>query len=455
MSKGVAHMRPAGCAPVSSEPVAQVMLPPPEEDIPEQIKYYHTLQQPEVGGRTPMFKPPALDPNAVYGVKTVADPNDSAGPLINPPKISRFEEALLNSKKPVRKVELADRAHREGIVASGMAFGDASEHGGTAAECIRPEVSPEAIAADEEAQVTLYRRSHGSYGPGEQVQRGYDGGFDKAAVCGMPTPQDTRGSGVAKTLRWSSSFGPPALVTAGQRAHANGLPPPVAVTDDNTVFGVVTKPIGDTVGALIATAGPAEDDAALREQVRSLLTPSTAAKLGLLEDEFMAADATQTGVVPAAVAQELCKAHLSHDLGPRALDDLLSAATADGGVDWTALMDIVRPPVTPSADDFPCGIATIRKDLPAPSFTSVTETRNFGDQGGAGTVITPTLYTTRGLPPTAVQGGRNKDDIKRIFETAGLNGSVEFETVWARATELANADMVSVETFKEALVQLA
>ena len=116
-------------------------------------------------------------------------------------------------------------------------------------------------------------------------------------------------------------------------------------------------------------------------------------------------------------------------------------------------MDIVRPPpMASTAEMRPCGTSTIRTDLPAPSFVSVTETRNFGDQGGAGRVINPSLFTTRGVTDRAVVNGKEKEELRLIFETAGLQEDNDFEAVWEKATQLAQSDLVSIETFQQALM---
>lgn len=360
---------------------------------------------------------------------------------------------MRDAKKPVLKSTALAEEHKTKLITSDLAFGEPSEHGGSAAECVNPDVSRAEIEALHQSQAELYRKSHGSYLPGEQVERGYNGGFDKTAVCGVPTPQDMRGGGVAKTLRWTSTTQQPPLVSSLQKDHAEGPPKPAAVQDPNTVYGIVTRPIGDTVNTLIKTAGSAEDSAALREQIQSIVKPTTIAKLSQLDDEFVAADEAQTGTVPESVARELCGTHVS-ELGPRILDTLLEKCTTEpGSVDWTYLMDLLRPPVPMMADDArPCGTSTIRTDLTAPKFVSVTETRNFGDQGTAKLVVNPTRYTALGVAETKVVNGRTKDELKLIFETAGLQQSHDFEEVWAKATTLSKSELVSVEVFQQALM---
>eukprot|EP00038_Savillea_parva_P019860 m.29360 g.29360 ORF g.29360 m.29360 type:complete len:458 (+) comp4587_c0_seq1:146-1519(+) len=437
-----------------SESAAALMRGFPEKEIPENVKFYQTRRNPNVGERTVLIKSAPIPTDAVYGVKTQVNLSESAGSLINPPPPSKFEQALANAKHPTLKADrLADELKAK-LVASGEAFGEPSDHGGTAAECVNPSVPPEQIEADEQARVTLYRKTHGAYGPGEQVNRGYKGHFEPNAVCGVPTPQDTRGGGVAKTMKWSSPKQPTAIVSATRRKHSDGPEKPAAVQDPNTVFGIVTRPMGDTVDGLIRTAGPAEDDSALRDRVRSILTPDSVAHLNVLEDNFAAADESESGTVPDAVARELCTTHLP-ELGPRAVQELLDASAGSDAdtIDWTVLMDIVRPPpMASSAEMRPCGTSTIRTDLPAPSFVSVTETRNFGDQGGAGRVINPSLFTTRGVTDRAVVNGKEKEELRLIFETAGLQEDNDFEAVWEKATQLAQSDLVSIETFQQALM---
>jgi hypothetical protein len=84
---------------------------------------------------------------------------------------------------------------------------------------------------------------------------------------------------------------------------------------------------------------------------------------------------------------------------------------------------------------------------------SVTEQRNFGNQGNAGLMVNPSVYTTRGLSEKSVVGGKTKAELELIFKTAGLQGTHDFEEVWAKATAVSkSSELVSVEVFQQALM---
>ena len=65
---------------------------------------------------------------------------------------------------------------------------------------------------------------------------------------------------------------------------------------------------------------------------------------------------------------------------------------------------------------------------------------------------TRSLYTTRGLSERAVTGGREVEEMRKIFETAGLGATHDFDTVWEKAVDLAGGGPVNVAIFQEALM---
>lgn len=110
--------------------------------------------------RSPVNSPP-LPSGAVYGVKS--SKAEAAAPLINPPKLSAFEEARLKAQQPELKSTRLAREHAEKLATSGTVFGTTTRNAnGTAADCIRPNVSAEDLEAEEQASKTLYVKSHRS-----------------------------------------------------------------------------------------------------------------------------------------------------------------------------------------------------------------------------------------------------------------------------------------------------
>ena len=105
--------------------------------------------------------PQPLQPGTVYGVKS--DKAESAAPLINPPKLSAFEEARVRARQPELKSTVLAREHAAKLATSGAAYGTTTLNtGGSAADCIRPNISAEELEAEEQARKALYVKSHGA-----------------------------------------------------------------------------------------------------------------------------------------------------------------------------------------------------------------------------------------------------------------------------------------------------
>jgi hypothetical protein len=162
--------------------------------------------------------------------------------------------------------------------------------------------------------------------------------IDPSLTHGVRTPMDTSGGNVSKTLRWETPSASAHVVTARQRAFADGLARPAALDDPNTTFGVVTAPIGDTVGSLIkttTTAADADATADLRDRVQAQLRPLGATSIGRLENDLAAAAASnhaspQAGAVPATLVKELCTTY-GLGIGSGTLSELLAACSLGGG----------------------------------------------------------------------------------------------------------------------------
>jgi hypothetical protein len=62
------------------------------------------------------------------------------------------------------------------------------------------------------------------------------------------------------------------------------------------------------------------------------------------------------------------------------------------------------------------------------------------------------LYTTRGVSESAVAGGRDVEEMRKIFDMAGFGATHDFDKVWEKAVGLAGGGPVSVAIFQEALM---
>lgn len=95
------------------------------------------------------------------------------------------------------------------------------------------------------------------------------------------------------------------------------------------------------------------------------------------------------------------------------------------------------------------GWPTIRTDILPPARVSVSDTKNYGDQGSVATVLAPSKLTLKGISVRDFSAIRSKGNIKAIFEAAELNKSLDFEAVWAEAA--GEGEAISIADFQATL----
>jgi len=102
----------------------------------------------------------------------------------------------------------------------------------------------------------------------------------------------------------------------------------------------------------------------------------------------------------------------------------------------------------------PCGVLSVRSDLPAPRIRRMGDTVNYGDESDAYGLIQPSVYSQRGVYEEDFFKARDQKDIKRIFDSAGVELSHDmFLKLWSKATEGHKDGSVSVERFRNILDQ--
>ncbi len=101
------------------------------------------------------------------------------------------------------------------------------------------------------------------------------------------------------------------------------------------------------------------------------------------------------------------------------------------------------------------GIASIRNDLIAPEFRKIQDKTNYGNDGSAWSLLTPSIFAQRGIYERDVLRGRPKLEMQTIFKNIGVDLSPsDFERVWNRASSKNPYGEVSVEEFRNALDEL-
>ncbi|XP_072507310.1 EF-hand domain-containing family member B isoform X2 [Notamacropus eugenii] len=102
-----------------------------------------------------------------------------------------------------------------------------------------------------------------------------------------------------------------------------------------------------------------------------------------------------------------------------------------------------------------CGIPTIRSDIPAPRFRSVSNMTDYGDSGTAYTLLHPSIFSEKGVFERDFFKARSKDEIARILRNIGVNLTDEnFEHVWNLASKKHHKGEVCVESVRNVLDEM-
>lgn len=110
------------------------------------------------------------------------------------------------------------------------------------------------------------------------------------------------------------------------------------------------------------------------------------------------------------------------------------------------------------------GVPTVRSDIPAPNIRRVSDRTNYGDELDAHGLLSPSIYTTRGVFESDFFEPRDKLTIKALFTKIGVNMDDEsWEKCWSQGLEYQQQfydknkrfvpanDKVSVECFRMVL----
>lgn len=95
------------------------------------------------------------------------------------------------------------------------------------------------------------------------------------------------------------------------------------------------------------------------------------------------------------------------------------------------------------------GIPTIRNDIPAPEFKKIQDTTNYGTDGTAWSLLSPSVFSHHGIYEKDVLQPRSKETIRKIMSNIGYNLTNEqFESTWNAAKNLNPYGQVSIEEFR-------
>ena len=98
------------------------------------------------------------------------------------------------------------------------------------------------------------------------------------------------------------------------------------------------------------------------------------------------------------------------------------------------------------------GVPSIRHDIVAPAQRSVSDYQNYGDEAGAGQILSPPRFTDGGVGQADFLQARDAAELRDIFAAIGVELSdADFAATYETATKMDPSGLVSVESFRRAL----
>ncbi|XP_067933716.1 EF-hand domain-containing family member B-like [Watersipora subatra] len=101
------------------------------------------------------------------------------------------------------------------------------------------------------------------------------------------------------------------------------------------------------------------------------------------------------------------------------------------------------------------GVPTIRHDLPAPRFKSISDHTNYGDEATSHALVNPSIYSNRGVYEQDFLLPRTREQIRDVFSNVGVQMTLqEFDDIYDEAAKRHPKGNVSVEAFRGILDEI-
>jgi len=442
-----------------------------EESTPPSIVARHQKKtQPAPGVQTWNFNHTVLPASTIFGGRS--DPNTETVPsLLSPAGKTKFGAAVEQAQFPTGRAPLGKARNpkvplHQPPVPGSTVFGITNSFESSTAECMDFPKLPEEL---ERTAKAMYIQSHGAVGPGEQTQRKYTQAFDTNKKFGKPTPHSKEGKSLKSAMHWindSRAAKVTPLISSAARDYADRYEAPLGAPyeplrdtregktfEEAHMYGSTPLDTVENVQSLFDGGMGAPDDSAAMlttltgEQSFAATQPFvhiekievTSVAVKALLEEFMDIDVKQNDRVTGLMHRHIVESLLAKHNIPVEQQHIPNVAR----VNYKALIKEIETGELRSINNDsliqtiktvrPCGHSTIRLDLTPPRIKGVMEFRNFGNEGGVGTVVNPSPATVRGLDDHELGVGRGRAQIETIFKNAGLEKSHNFEEVWARA----------------------
>lgn len=441
-----------------------IFLPAPRVVTPSHVARTRSYQSGAVGTRRLNPSDVGVD-NVVHGVQS--DKTQTVADVLSPApksfmdlvKEGRKEAVYASTTKP-----LGATATLKGIVIPNpdASFGVRTNYDGTTAECMQ---SP--------GDSLLPHRA-----PGLQTRR-YGDAMDRDQMFGKATPHEVSGANMRRTLNWVTVKEDERITRVRSKIdedfHAR-TDPPLGRTRSAGTGGPeprLTAPAESAKNVIYMLSATAEElDAGSRRNtqhgivstIRHKLKKAGFEKFGELQAAFRAHDVEQTGTIDLRRIPSVCRLFVM-PVEENMIEELASICLVDGRVnyvDFVALLDYNRFAHTP--DQGPAvlqpmragGVPTIRADKAPPRIRRVCDSTNYGDEGDASSLVNPSTMARHGVHARDLLCPRSQAEIRQLFANLGVELDDEhFAALWDRASRIAPAGEVNVESFRMALSEIA
>lgn len=264
----------------------------------------------------------------IHGV--LSDEATPATHVVNPPPKTYFDQFITDVNESIyesNKIRPIGRSHDQTeklppfIDPKETAFGKPSDKSISASILVNPPKSRFDVEDESKQFQPLYKFTHGSYDPGEQVCRKYEGGFSKHNTFGMQTPNDIAGRWTRKIIStWKSCNPDPTFVSKIYADHLDFRYPKLGQQRDPTCirrdrgydfrYGAKSvkdgnqRPIPEIVFNRCHNPGSEKAQAIMRnlklwiDRVRKASKAQLQTDLEKFYEELISADPTCQGTIP-------------------------------------------------------------------------------------------------------------------------------------------------------------
>lgn len=374
---------------------------------PDQVQKFRCTTQPGNGKERIFYgRYSDSDVASLLTHGTSSRPSYLASQFINPEPVSYFgyrvnqkrEGSVYASQKraPLGRSHNQQKGLPAGVGIYDKSYGIPTARDISAGELLNPDKSSAQVEAESNEGLELYKKSHLAYTVGERHTRQYDWSRVPATSSfGVETPHDNRGANTRKTLKWmTETLGEKSAQLTSKRVDDFRARNAYQV-------GKVHDPIKDTM-----TCGP--------DHIHGIMVEP---------DEYGAGDLIENKIENPP--SEFTTTYSQLD----------GATREDDAMEFNV-----------------SGVPTIRNDLPIPRIRRMGDHSNYGDESDAYGLMNPSIYSKSGVYENDFFKPRDQIDIRRIFDSIGVEMTHEqFLELWDRAQKLTADGHVSVESFRHIL----